>query len=90
VFTLLNFLYLRSLAIPEADRVTVLSRDGDPLFSYPDYVDYRDRNRAFTALAATIPTESSLDVDREGRIIAAEAVSDNYIRVMGVHPVLGR
>jgi predicted permease len=90
VFSLLNFVLLRPLSVPDAESVTVLSRGGDPLFSYLDYCDYRDRNQSFTALAATTPTESSLDYQGESRATAAEAVSGNYSEVMKIEPLLGR
>jgi predicted permease len=90
VFSLSNFLLMRPLAVPEAERVTVVSRGGHPFFSFPDYRDYQDRNQSFTALAASLPTESSLDYEGEGRAIAAEAVAASYSAVMQVQPLLGR
>jgi putative ABC transport system permease protein len=90
VFSLLDFAYLRPLSVPAADRLAILSRGGDPLFSYPDYADYRDRGQAFSALAATIPTESSLDSGTDSRVIAAEAASANYADALGVRSFLGR
>jgi predicted permease len=90
VFSLMDFVLLRPLPVPDPGRVTVLSRGGSPLFSYPDYDDYRDRNQSFTALAASVPTESSLDYQGESRATAAEAVSGNYNDVMKIQPLLGR
>jgi len=90
VFSLSNFVLMRPLAAPDAERVTVVSRAGRPLFSYPDFRDYQDRNQSFTALAASNPTESSLDYEGESRATAAEAVSASYSDVMKVRPLLGR
>ncbi|MBZ5538164.1 MAG: ABC transporter permease [Acidobacteriia bacterium] len=90
VFTLLDFVYLRPLPVPGAQRLTILSRQGNPLFPIPDYLDYRDRNQVFTTLAASFPTESSLDSNGEGHITSAEAVSANYAAAMGVSCSLGR
>jgi hypothetical protein len=50
------------MPVPEPEGLTTLSRAGSPLISCADYLDYRDRNRAFTALGATLPTESSLEL----------------------------
>ena len=90
VFSLWNFVLMRPLAAPDAERITVASRGGYPLFSYPDFRDYQDRNESFTALAAVNPTESSLDYEGDSWATAAEAVSASYSEVMKVRPLLGR
>ena len=90
VFSLSNFVLMRPLAVLDAERVTVVSHGGHPLFSYPNYRDYQDRNQSFTAFAASNPTESSLDYEGESRATAAEAVSASYSEVMSVQPLLGR
>jgi len=90
IFSLSNFVLMRPLAVPDAQRVTVVSRGGYALFPYQDYRDYQDRNESFSALAASNPTESSLDYEGESRATAAEAVSGSYGEVMRVQPLLGR
>jgi len=90
VFALLDFTMLRPLPVPEPYRMTVLSRAGNPQFSYPDYVAYRDRSQAFTALAAGFPTESSVDANDQSHLASAEAVSANYFETMRVSPFIGR
>jgi hypothetical protein len=90
IFSLVNFSFLRPLPVTEPDRVVVLSRGGSPLISYPDYRDLRDRNRSLAGLAASNPTESSLDFEGNSHPAAAEAVSVNYPQVIGVRPLLGR
>ncbi|HKT12860.1 MAG TPA: permease prefix domain 1-containing protein, partial [Terriglobia bacterium] len=56
VFSFLDAVSIRPLPVPEPNLVVVVHRGDSNRFSYPDYVDYRDRNQAFTALAATFPT----------------------------------
>ena len=90
IFSLLNYLFLKPLAVAEPDRLVVLSRGGGPLFSWADYRDFRDRNQSMTGMAASNPTESSLDFDGESHAAAAEAVSLNYADVIGFRPFLGR
>jgi putative ABC transport system permease protein len=90
VFSMLNFLFFRPLPVEELDRLVVLGRDGNQLISWPDYRDLRDRTRLLTGMAASNPTESSLDFDGETHPAAAEAVSLDYPKVIGVHPFLGR
>src|SRR5262249_21644009 len=73
VFSFLDFMLLQPLPLPDANRIVVVSRGETTLFSYPDYSDYHDRSKAFTALAATIPTEASFDVEGQSEAITAEA-----------------
>ena len=90
IFTVLDFALLRPLPVNEPDRMTILSRAGDPLIPYPDYLNYHDRSQAFTDLAASLPTESSLEANDETHLAAAEAVSGNYSQTMKVSTALGR
>ncbi|HEV3482420.1 MAG TPA: ABC transporter permease [Candidatus Acidoferrales bacterium] len=90
VFTLVDFAMLRPLPVPDPDRITIVSRAENPQFAYADYQEYRDRNQVFTGLAASFPTESSIDVDEESHLASAEAVSGNYFETMGLRPYLGR
>jgi predicted permease len=90
VFSLLDFVLLRPLSVPEPNRVTVMTRGSAPFFSYPDYCDYRDLNQSFAGLAASNLTESSLEYENETRAASSETVSGNYSEVMQVRPYLGR
>ena len=90
VFSLMDFVLLRPLAVPDPDRMTVLTREASPMFSYPDYADFRDRNGSFKTLAASNLTESSLDYQSESRAAAAETISANYAQALGTHAFLGR
>lgn len=90
VFALLDFTMLRPLPVPQPNRMTLLSRAGNARFSYPDYLAYRDSGQAFNALAASFPTESSLDANDQSHLISAEAVSGNYVETMRIVPFIGR
>src|SRR5580658_5051277 len=90
IFSVLNSLFLRPLPVTAPDRLVVLSRAGGPLLSYPDFRDFRDRTVTLEGMAASNPTESSLDFDGVAHNAAAEAVSLDYPQVIGVHPLLGR
>jgi predicted permease len=90
IFSVLNSLFLRPLPVIEADRVVVLSRSTGPLLSYPDFRDFRDRSTTLEGMAASNPTESSLDFEGVTHNAAAEAVSLDYPQVVGVRPFLGR
>jgi len=90
VFSLMDFVLLRPLAVPNPERMTVLTRGASSMFSYPDYADLRDRNGSFRTLAASNLTESSLDYQGESRAAAAETISANYAQALGIHAFLGR
>jgi putative ABC transport system permease protein len=90
VFALLDLTMLRPLSVPHPSRMTLLSRAGDARFSYPDYLAYRDRSQTFATLAASFPTESSLDANEQSHLVGAEAVSANYFEAMGITPFIGQ
>jgi predicted permease len=90
VFSMLNYLFFRPLPVTAPDRLVVLGRSGNQLLSWPEYRDLRDRTRLLAGMAASNPTESSLDFDGETHAAAAEAVSLNYPEVIGVRPFMGR
>jgi predicted permease len=90
IFSLLNALMLRPLAIPNSSGMLEIYRgDGRPC-SYPDFLDFRQRASAFSGLAADTTTESALDVGDSSEVILVEAVSYNYAAVLEVKPALGR
>jgi putative ABC transport system permease protein len=90
VFSLVNSVYLRPLPVGNADRVVVLSRNGNPLFSYTEYRALADRSRLLTGLAASQPEESDLSFEGDAALIGAEPVSGNYAAVLGARTMMGR
>jgi predicted permease len=58
--------------------------------SYPDYLDYRDRNQSFTDLAITGFDIVAMDTGADPLRVWVEKVSGNYFDVFGLHPSLGR
>lgn len=96
MFGLLNAVALRPLPYPNADRIVelwgnvqrqVTERRG---LSIPDYIDYRDRTRSFSKIAAW----ESITFIRYGNgapeQIDAETVSDDYFSILGAEPIVGR
>ncbi len=90
IFSVLNSLFFRPLPVVAPDRLVVLNRASGPLLSYPDFRDFRERSITLEGVAASNPTESSLDFDGIAHNAAAEAVSLEYPEVIGVRPFLGR
>ena len=58
--------------------------------SYPDYVDLRDRNRSFEALAAYTVSQAALDTGSNPSLAWGYEASGNYFDALGIQPYLGR
>ena len=100
MFTFADAVLLRPLPVREPDRVVALSAKTataapvgvNAAISYPDYVDFRDRNRSFAGMVAVCPVTFgySPGPGTMPRIKSGQYVSGNFFRVLGVAPVLGR
>jgi predicted permease len=97
IFSLVNTLMLRRLAVQEPEQlVELLSRyPGEPrvsAFSRLSYEHYRDHNHVFSGLIGT-SGPSRLNVRSEGlepEILNGEYVVGNFFPVLGVKPAIGR
>jgi predicted permease len=92
VFSVMNGLILRPLNVPQAQTLYGIERasDKDTSQSYPDYLDLRNRNHSFDALAAYAISEVALDMgEAPSRVWGVEA-SGNYFDALQVRPYLGR
>ena len=100
MFSFADALLLRPLPVREPDRVVAINASVDTAapfgtgtaVSYPDYADFRDRNRSFEGLvaASTATFAMRLGQDTVPRRQLGQYVSGNYFRVLGVEPALGR
>ena len=86
VFGILNALVLR--ALPVSDPKTLWAIEN--FDSYPNYVDVRDRNRSFQALAAWKMEFTAMDTGNDPEGATGYAASGNYFDVLGLKPSLGR
>jgi len=60
------------------------------MFSYAEYVDYRDQNHVFTGLAAYEPFLEATLAGGKTRQLLGAATSCNYFDVLSEHPAQGR
>jgi predicted permease len=93
VFGVLNAILLHPLNFPNADRLMqIVHKQGGFSHSYPDYLDLRDRNTAFTALATYRLGNVGLSGSNSGSAKSTwiNEASSNYFDVLGVQPALGR
>jgi predicted permease len=98
IFSLINAVLLRPLPFPEPSRLmavgeihTSVSKFG-PLdsLSYPDFFDWRTRNRTFESLASYHGDNHTLTGNGTPRQLEAETVSSEFFRLLGINPLLGR
>ncbi len=98
MFSFADALLLRPLPVLEPNRVVAVNTASSTAFavssalSYPDYVDFRDKNRSFAGLVACAftnfgfsPSATSLPQTKFGMY-----VSGNFFQVLGIEPTLGR
>jgi predicted permease len=95
IFSVVDALLLRPLPVERPDRlVDVYTRGGDgdtyATSSYPDYLDFRDRNGVFSAVMAFSPAIAAVKAGEQSRTALGEVVSGNYFHVLGVGAALGR
>ena len=92
VFGVLNALILRPLNLPGADHLYEVAQRQlrDDNQSYPDYLDYRARNTAFSDMAAYRLGMAGLGIAGSAHSAWDYEVSGNYFDMLGVQPVLGR
>src|ERR1700723_3296758 len=58
--------------------------------SYPDFFDWRAQNRSFRALASYRDEQYTLTGAGDAQNIQGDTVSNEFFRVLGIHPALGR
>ncbi len=98
MFSFANAMLLRPLPVWEPGRIAAVTTTSsspfgvDSAISYPDYKDYRDRNRTFSGLVAAVYSNFgfSRDATSTPKMAFGFFVSGNFFRVLGVEPALGR
>lgn len=93
VFAALNAVVWHPVPVPQATSLFVLQpHAGDTSLqeSYPDYLDFRDRNRSFDGLAAFSITQAGFEAGGRAAPVWVEEVSGNYFDVLRLKPAQGR
>jgi macrolide transport system ATP-binding/permease protein len=95
IFSVLNTALLRPLQVEEPEALVGLYRKipQDPnynRFSYPNYVDVRDRNQVFESLAAYYFAPFNLSGGGKTERVYGKVVSGNYFYTLGVKINQGR
>jgi len=98
IFSIIDAVLLRPLPFPEPDRlvfvtsaVTNQSNVTRPFaMSYPDFFDYRNTARSFTAIAAYHNDSATLMGPDQPLHLTTATVSGDFFSVIGTQPLLGR
>ena len=94
IFSVVSAALLRPLPVTEPDRLVFVfngSRTNPwSVSSYPDYVDYRDKNEVFSDLLTYSGIAMSARSDDQTDLISGSIVSGNFFDVLGVKAAQGR
>jgi predicted permease len=95
IFSVINALLFRPLAVQNADRLTVVAVQTGPDsvpdgLSYPDYRDYREQSDVFTEMAGYDLNLVGLGSGGRADRVIVSYVTSNYFSMLGVQPSSGR
>ena len=99
IFSLVDQVLLRSLAVREPQRLALLdmqgryygsSSSGGSTISYPMYRDFQEHNEVFSGMFCFRHFQASLSLNGQAERIHGELVSGSYFDVLGVKAALGR
>src|SRR3954447_7542946 len=96
IWSIVGAVLLRPLPYPHPERLSMLwesnpakGQDAFPA-SPANFVDWRDQNRVFGALAAFSPDTAGLSGRGEPRRVHLAYVSGDFFPLLGVRPAMGR
>ncbi len=94
IFSVVYGVLLRPLPYQDPSRLMVLNettpRVGTVSVSYPNFLDWRAQSRRFFQMAAVYGVGFNLAGIAQPENIRGQAVSPNFLSMMGVRPILGR
>ncbi len=94
IFSILYGVLLRPLPYKDASRLIVLHettpKAGTVGVSFPNFLDWRAQNNSFAQMAAVNSVGFNLSGIDQPENVTGQAVSTNFLSMLGVHPILGR
>jgi predicted permease len=94
IFSVLYGILLRPLPYKDASRLIMLQETtpkvGTVSVSYPNFLDWRAQNSAFSELAAVNSVGFNLSGIDQPENVTGQAVSTNFLSMLGMRPFLGR
>jgi predicted permease len=94
IFSVVYGTLLRPLPYADPDRLIVLNethpRIGTISVSYLNFLDWREQNHVFSGMAVVAGVGYNMSGIAQPETISGQAISSNFLSLMGVHPMLGR
>jgi putative ABC transport system permease protein len=96
IFSVVNGVLLSPLPYPHPDQLAMVWGDNreqgirDDITSYPNFLDWRDRNKTFHGMAGFRDYAINLTGAGEPEELRGAAVTSNFFQLMGVNPAMGR
>jgi predicted permease len=91
VFTFVENIVLRHAPVRAPEELAFLNWGDDINLSYPNYIDFRDRNRVFSELIACRYQPVTMSIKaRENYFVWGYDATGNYFEALGIKPLLGR
>ncbi len=94
IFSIVDAVLLRALPYPEPERLVALREVGDGgkqmTFTEPNFLDVRDKNRSFEAVAEYVTQLISVTGANEPVRAQVCAASNEFFKVLGARPAVGR
>jgi MacB-like periplasmic core domain len=94
IFSLVNAVLLKPLPVANSEQLVAVGvrGKGDSMraFSYPNYIDFRDRNQVLSGLFVERIAPMSLSHVGNNQRVWGYLVSGNYFDVLGVRAIKGR
>jgi putative ABC transport system permease protein len=94
IFSVVNGVVLQPLRYPEPERLMFISSQFEGMFdqfwvSAPEFIEFRERNKAFASVGAYTTGEANLGTEIPSRPVTA-TVSHDLMTALGVQPLRGR
>ena len=90
IFSLVNTVLLRPLAVAQPERLARLYPRGDQGTSFPNYRDLAAGNQVFSELAGHAVMQLNFGQGETMTRVGGELVTGNYFAALGVSPMIGR
>ena len=94
VYGLLDAILLEPMPYPAAERLVSMSESyretQEKSVSFPNYLDWRERNRAFDDIAARAWSSFNLTGEGNARMIWGQGLTENMLPLFGIEPIRGR
>jgi hypothetical protein len=94
VFSVIQSVLIAPLPYDHSEQLVMMSESGDDvehrMISYPNLVDWRDRNQTFESISTVRDFDLSITEGAEPQPVTAKIVASGYFSVLHLTPLIGR